>query len=487
MNNQEQQQKKRTYSKRNYETVSDSLGKVPPHNKELEEMILGALMMEKEAINNTELVPDDFYVPAHQSIFQAILNLKNAHRPIDMLTVTEELKSMKKLEEAGGPYFITLLTAKVNSAAHLEYHSMIVKQKSIARKLIHHSSMVSAMSFDESLDIADVIEFMEKSFTDITAGHIDAEFFEMMESIDHTLKYLTEIQVKHNNNESTLIPTGLNALDKQLNGGWNAPDLIIIGGRPSMGKTQFAVHFAKNAGSSDNDCLFISIEMTKIQLIMRMLTENEGISFYNMKTGQLSPIEWELIQKRIAELLKMKITIADDHKIRYLNNIKSLARRLHRQGKLKIMIIDYLQLIKTNMQFQTRDLEVGFITGELKNLAKELNIPIIVLAQLNRPQKGHAVRKPELEDLRESGNIEQDADIVIFPHRPSYYNEDAVDDRNVSWRNRGVLYMGKHREGLKDDKVIFRHDERFKKIWDDGELDFGNISSDGFDTYQNPF
>lgn len=460
--------KKQVYTKRNLPIAANELGKMPPQAPELEECILGALMVEPDSIETIDLVPLDFYKVAHQYIFQAISRLKDQRNPIDMHTVTTELRKMGLIEEVGGPYYITVLTSKVNSAAHLQYHALIVKQKSIARQLIKQSTEVLSMAYNDELDVVDIMEFIEKSFTEITTGSIESESSDMYDSLNETLEYITEIQRKANAGISNAIPTGLNNLNKSLNGGWQAPDLIIIGGRPSMGKTQFAVHFAKNAGLTDNDCLFISIEMTKIQLLIRMITENDGIDFYKLKTGQLSSEEWTLIESRVAELVNLKINIADDDKIKNLSNIKSIARKQHRKGKLKLLMIDYLQLIETNMKFQTRDIEVGYITRQLKSLAKELNIPIILLAQLSRPQKGMKVTTPKLEDLRESGNIEQDADIVIFPHRPSYYEPNICDQFNVPWENRGVLVIGKYREGEKNAKVLFEHDDRFKKIWDYG-------------------
>ncbi len=459
-----------TNTKRNPPIPANELGKLPPQAPELEEMILGAVMIEKDAIETIDLVPSDFYKVSHQKIFQAVMNLKDRHNPIDMFTVTDELRKMNAIDDIGGPYFITQLVSKLSSAAHLQYHALIVKQKSVARQLIEQSSIVLSMAFNESTDVQDIFEYIETSFTEISTGSVEADSCDMEESISQMLEHISLIQKNAMNHISTAIPTGIHELDKRLNGGWNAPDLVIMGGRPSMGKTQFAVHFAKHAGLTDNDCLFISIEMTKIQLLIRMITEDEGIPFYKIKTGQLNPEEWNLINIRIAEMLKLKINIADDHKIRYLGNIKSLARKQKRKGQLKMMIIDYLGLIRTNQKFQNRDLEIGYITSELKNLAKELNIPIILLAQLSRPQKGMKVERPKLEDLRESGNIEQDADIVIFPHRPSYYDATAQDSDGFSWKNRGVLFLSKHREGEKDAKVYFNHDDNFKKIWDSGQL-----------------
>lgn len=462
-------QKKSTYSKRNEPIQANEYGKLPPQAPELEELIIGAVMLEKEAIDRIELVPEDFYKIAHQKIFAAVLRLKNSNRPIDMFTVTDELRSSGEIDDVGGPYFITVLTSKMSSAAHIEYHADIVKQKSIARKLIQMSSEIQTMAFDDRIDVADIIEFSERAFSEISTQSAISDYSNMQESIKETIDYLIERQAKQERGEHVGIPTGLNALDKSLNGGWSAPDLIVIGGRPSMGKTQFAVSFAKAAGMSGNETLFLSLEMTKIQLVMRMINEQDGISFYNMKNGRLTREEWDLINRKIAELEGMKVNIADSISARYIQNIKSMARKLHRQGKLKLLIIDYLGYIKTNLKFGMRVQEVGYITSELKALAKELNIPIILLSQLSRPVKGQQVSKPELSDLRESGDIEQDADIVIFPHRPSYYEESAVDERGFSWNNRGVLYMGKNREGMKNEKILFQHDDRFKKIWDDGD------------------
>lgn len=232
-----------------------------------------------------------------------------------------------------------------------------------------------------------------------------------------------------------------------------------------MGKTQHALSFAKGAGLSGKNVLFISIEMTAIQLINRYLLEDNRINGYNLRTGQMSPYEWNALDEKTRELSNMQLQIADSPDIRYLNNIRSEARRLHRKGKLDIMIIDYLGLIRTNIKFDKRYLEIGYITGELKNLCKELNIPIILLSQLNRAQKG-TVKEPQLDDLRESGDIEQDADIVLFIHKPDYYNPEIKDSKGVPWKGRGKLIISKYRKGARNQPVIFYHDERYKKIWD---------------------
>lgn len=447
--------------------IKDEYGKLPPQAPELEEIVLAALIVEKDAIEKIELDPIDFYKVTHQTIYTAILRLRDNHNPIDMFTVVDELKRMNELDNVGGAYTITLLSMKVSSAANIVYHANIIKQKSIARKLITLSSEVQQMAYNEETDVADVLEFMEQNFTDISTGSTHTDASDIYSSLNETIEYMQKLQYEAENGRPAAIPTGLSELDLQLNGGWKSPDLIVLGGRPSMGKTQFAVHFAKHATKAGYPTLFISIEMTKIQLIIRMITENESIDFYKIKTGQLSTNEWQEVDRMVKQISELNLFIADDYKIRYLNNIKSLARKMARKGDLKLMIVDYLGLIKTNSKFGTRDLEIGYITGELKNLCKELSIPIILLAQLNRSEKGAKVRKPQLNDLRESGNIEQDADIVIFPHRAHYYDKEAVDSDGRSWENRGELVIGKHREGEINSIVRFSHDKVFKKIMDD--------------------
>lgn len=458
--------------------------KQPPQAVEVERAVLGTILIESKAIERVELDVEDFYSPSHAIIFNAMLTLKNLRAPIDTITVVQELNRTKHLDEIGGVVYLAELTDGVGSSAHLEYHTAILKQKSLARKLILLSQNVIARAFDQSEDVQNIVEYVEKSFTDITTSSSSSDYHDMRSSIEQTLKYLADLQTKKESGESVNIPTGLKGLDDQIGGGWSAPDLVILGGRPSSGKSQFALKFAQSAARSDNECLFVSIEMTLVQLVMRILTEDERLSYYNMKTGQMLQHEWGFIDEKVAEIQSDKLIIADDHNIRNLNNIKSLARNLHRKGRLKMMIIDYLQLIKTNMKFGTRDLEIGYITGELKNLAKELDIPIILLAQLNRGIKGQTEQLPVMSDLRESGNIEQDADKVIFPHRPTYYNTEAVDESGRSWKNRGFLIIAKNREGSKDEKVYFRHDDNFKKIFDD---DGGFHSGHEDEIRENPF
>ncbi len=447
--------------------VTYTTDKIPPQALDIEKVVIGALMTEPNAIQRVEsLTADDFYSEVHKTIFRAIRNLADRRRAVDMLTTTNELKAMGELDNVGGAYFVTEMCMGVGSAAHLSEHANILKQKALARKLISMSTEVQEMSYNQMTDIGDVFEFIEKRITDLTIGVQKSEASTMDESLSDTIDYIQKIQYNAEHGIKNSVETGLYEMTKHFNGGWAAPDLIILGGRPSMGKTQAAIHFAKNAAMDGKKPLFISIEMTKIQLVLRMITENNAIDFYKIKTGQLSPEEWRLVDEAIAKISQMEMRIADDNNIQYLGNIKSLARSYARKGELGMIIIDYLQLIRTGMSFGTRDLEIGYITRELKALAKELNVPIMLLAQLNRGIKGAKVTCPKLEDLRESGNIEQDADIVIFIHRPSYYDNEAIDDNGDTWNLRGYFYIAKYREGERDAKIYFEHDEYFKKIID---------------------
>lgn len=448
------------------------LGKVQPQAVELEEAVLGALMLEKEAFAIVEslLQADDFYNPTNQIIFKAISELATKRNPIDLLTVAEQLKKMGELEKVGGPVYISQLTDKVASAAHLDFHSKIVKQKAQAREIISIASKVTEMAFDETQDVDEIKETLEQSFSSLTSNNNRFQSLDMKAALKAAIDKASQIQTDKEAGKITAIPTGLFNLDQEFSGGWRSPDLIVVGGRPSMGKTQHALSFAKAAAKANKHCCFISIEMNATQLVNRFLLEDDRISGYNLRTGQMSSEEWSALDYKASEFYNLPIHIADHHNIRYLNNIKSEARRLHRRGELDIMIIDYLGLIRTNMKFQSRYLEIGYITGELKNLAKELNVPIILLSQLNRPMKGTAVKQPQLEDLRESGDIEQDADIVLFIHKPDYYDPNAVSQQDgLSWVNRGLLIIAKYREGSRNNAVIFHHDNRYKKITDNAQ------------------
>lgn len=474
------QQKK--YYNRQDQPLSTDLGKLQPQATELEEAVLGALLVESRAYLDIEdqLTPDDFYSERNQIVYKAIVSLSSKRNPVDMLTVVQELKRSGDLESIGGPLYIAELAEKVASSVHIVYHAQIISQKAKARKLIRIATEVAVKAYDEAFDIDEIQEELEMSLTELASNSRDCQSVSMGEALAEAMETAAKTQELREKGVQTSIPTGLNTLDEILAGGWSAPDLIILGARPSMGKTQHSLSFAKAAAEAGKEILFVSIEMKRTQLVNRYLLEDDRINSRHLKSGQMSPEEWSAIDERAGQLWNLKLNIADHHNIRYINNLKSEARRLKRKGKLQMMIIDYLGLIRTNMKFQSRQLEIGYITGELKNLAKELDIPIILLSQLNRPMKGTAVKEPQLEDLRESGDIEQDADIVVFIHKPDYYNPDVQDSKGVPWKNRGKLILSKYREGARNQPIIFHHDNRYKKIWDNG------VSQPSADEYVHP-
>lgn len=779
-----------------------NIGRQMPCSLEAENAIIGGLLIDSNAFKEIESIikSDDFYLEKNKLIFSAVERLNAKHSVIDMVTVMQELMSMGKLDDIGGPYELSQATNAVTSSSHIKYHAEIVKEKSTARKLIELSSTIVDKSFEQSDPINETIEYLEKAITEVNTSSSDNACISLAEALKLSTDKAAEIQSMREKGIDISIKTGLTDLNREFNGGFRAPDLIIIGGRPSMGKalrmdakiltvdgfvlnkdlkigdkiasidgkesfvtgiypqgivetyeiefsdgriiecckdhlwevnsskfknktlvlstlqikdrltkkrykgrmsipmycgifgvkkdfiinpyligvligdgsltsgvewckpdiyiaekiskmidknhsvksysgnrfsiigtkgkniylnelrklglynthsyerfipteymnssreqrlellnglldtdgdidklgsisfnstserlandvqklcwslgyrcsirrrksmlngirmrdsfrlhisgenqyelfslprkkerikirkvkpltiisvkeksicecqcisvshdrslyitddyivthnTQFSLHFAKHAALSNKQVLFISIEMTASQLADRLILEDESISMYNLRTGLLSSDEWKAIDAQAGKLYNLNINIADSHNIRYINNIKSEARRMKRQSKLDILFIDYLGLIKTNMKFGTRDLEIGYITGELKSLAKELNIPIVLLSQLSRPPKGMTVKEPQLEDLRESGNIEQDADVVLFIHRPSYYDPSITNSNGESWENKGKLIIAKYREGARNRDIIFKHDDKFKKIFDD--------------------
>jgi replicative DNA helicase len=431
----------------------------------MEEAVLCAMMLDSEACRMaTEMLsPESFYVEANKAVFTAINELFNTMRAVDLITVVDALKSQKKLEEVGGAKFIARLSSVVASGMNSEYYARVVAQKHLARRIIALAHNALTMAYDAGEDVADTIAYLEAGVTElsISAGGAKTESVEMYTATTNALNKAEQLQAERMAGNATSIPTGISALTREFYGGWKAPDLIVLAGRTSMGKTQLALHFAKSAAEAEKDVLFISIEMSETQLVNRLLLEDERISAYNLSTGQLSEDEWRALNQRASQLLRLKLHIAASPEIKYLDRMCSEARRLKRKGKLSMMVIDYLGLVCTRQRLERRQLEIAHITGTLKSLAKELDIPIILLSQLNRPERGTAVKEPQLHDLRESGDIEQDADIVLFIHRPSYYNEDQYPE----WNNKGKIIIGKYREGARNRAVVFHHDNSFKKIW----------------------
>ncbi|EGK01168.1 replicative DNA helicase [Dysgonomonas gadei] len=458
------------------------IGKIQPQARELEEAILGALMLEKDAYSLVSdiLKPDSFYDTIHQIIYRAIVDLAVRQAPIDMLTVVEQLKKDGELETVGGPVYIAQLTEKVASAAHIEFHARIIAQKYLARELISFSSTITNKAFDETSDVDDLMQEAESKLFEISQGNVKKDVTQINPVIKEALNLL-EIAANRPEGLSGL-QTGFTPLDK-ITSGWQNSDLVIIAARPAMGKTAFVLSMAKNmAVSYGYPVALFSLEMSNVQLVNRLIVNTCEIPGEKIKNGQLLPYEWEQLDFKIKELYDAPLYIDDTPSLSVFE-LRTKARRLVREHGIKMIIIDYLQLMNASgMNYGSREQEVSMISRSLKGLAKELNIPIIALSQLNRGVEGRAGaegKRPQLSDLRESGAIEQDADMVCFIHRPEYYKI-LEDDKGNSLIGLAEIIIAKHRNGATGDVLLRFKSEfaRFQNVDDDYNFGAGqNFSS----------
>ncbi len=453
--------------KRSSKPAADStVGRVMPQDKTVEEAVLGALMLEKDAymVVCDLLRPESFYEPNHQKIYAAIQALGASQRPIDMLTVTEQLRLDGTLAEIGGPVVISELTSKVLSGANVEFHARIVAQKFLARELISFATNIESKAFDTSNDVDDLMQEAEGKLFEISQRNVKKDVTQIDPVIGEAI---AKIQASANRTSGLSgLQTGFHKLD-QLTSGWQSSDLIIIAARPAMGKTAFVLSMAKNMAVDYNIPVAIfSLEMSNIQLVNRMISNVCQIDGKQIKSGQLSPVEWDQLMSRVKYLYSAPLYI-DDTPSLSIFELRTKARRLVREHQVKIIIIDYLQLMNASgMKFGSREQEVSMISRSLKQLAKELEIPIIALSQLNRSvesREGNDGKHPQLSDLRESGAIEQDADIVCFIHRPEYYNKSGVDGNGNDIRGKAEFIVAKHRSGQVDD-VPMRFRAKYAKF-----------------------
>lgn len=425
------------------------VGKLPPQVPELEEAVLGALMLEKDAysIVSDILKPESFYNPVHNIIYGAIQGLAVQQKPVDVLTVVEELKRRGELESAGGAVYVAELSEKVASAAHIEYHSRIIAQKYLARELITFSSEVTQKAFDETIDVDDLMQDTEGRLFEMSQRNVKKDVIQINPVIKEAMQV---IQTAANRKDGMSgIPTGFNQLDK-LTMGWQKSDLVIIAARPAMGKTAFVLSMAKNiAINYEKPVAVFSLEMSNVQLVNRLIVNVCQIKGESIKSGRLADDEWDRLDSKIKDLYDAPIYVDDTPSLSVFE-LRTKARRLVREHDVNLLIIDYLQLMNASgMNFGSREQEVSMISRSLKGLAKELNIPIIALSQLNRgveSRQGNEGKRPQLADLRESGAIEQDADIVCFIHRPEYYRI-TEDESGNSLIGVAEIIIAKHRNG----------------------------------------
>lgn len=459
---------------RSSQPLYDYGGRQLPHDKDLEEAVLGALMLEKDAYTMVcdILKAESFYEPANKKIYEAIQSLGAAQQPIDMLTVTEQLRLNGTLDEVGGPIFVSELTSRVASGAHVDYHARIVAQKYLARELITFSSEIERKAFDESNDVDDLMQEAEGKLFEISQRNVKKDVTQIDPVIGQAIE---QIQIAANRKDGLSgLETGFHELDK-LTSGWQNSDLIIIAARPAMGKTAFVLSMAKNMAVNYNTPVAIfSLEMSNLQLVNRLVSNVCELGSEKIKSGQLSSMEWDQLMARIKNLYGAPLFI-DDTASLSIFELRTKARRLVREHGVKILIIDYLQLMNASgMKFGSREQEVSMISRSLKQLAKELNIPIIALSQLNRSVESRGDSKegkrPQLSDLRESGAIEQDADIVCFIHRPEYYLRSGQDAEGNDIRGLAEFIVAKHRSGRVDD-VEMRFKAEFARFenWNGGE------------------
>lgn len=439
-------------------TVLPDFGKVPPQAIDMEEAVLGAIMLEKEAVITILdiLKPESFYKDAHRKIFKAISDLSYREYPVDLYTVTEELRAHQELESVGGPVYLTQLTSKVVSAANVEFHARIVAQKYIQRELIRVSTEIQTRSFDDTYDVIELLDFSENELFQIAEGNIKREVSPVNVVIKEAIR---EIEDAGKREDALIgIPSGFTRLDR-LTSGWQKSELIIVAARPSMGKTAFALSMARNMSVEHGKKVAIfSCEMSSIQLANRLIIAETDIAGDKIRNGRLSEDEWKQLDTRIKKLIQAPIFIDDTPAISIFE-LRAKCRRLMAQHKLDIVIVDYLQLMSGPDNAGSREQEVSNISRSLKSIAKELNVPIIALSQLNRSvEMRGGTKRPLLSDLRESGAIEQDADMVVFIHRQEKFGLTTFEDGS-STKGIAEIILAKNRNGPVDDvKLRFREE-----------------------------
>ena len=437
---------------RNSAPIDNTYGHLQPQAVELERVVLGALLIDSDAytVVNEILRPETFYEQKHQQIYEAVRRLNFDQRPVDFITVTEELKKMGTLENVGGQAYIVELSAGVASSAHIEYHAKILAQKYMARQLISFASVIETKAFDESTDVDELMQEAEGSLFTLSQKNMRQDYTQIAPVLNQAIELLK--QSSENPDSTTGVPTGYTRLD-EITSGWQRSDLIILAGRPAMGKTSFALSLAKNmAVDNGTPVAFFSLEMNNVQLVNRLMSNTFEIEGSKILNGRLDNDEWSRMDKNIDKLSHAPIYL-DDTPGLSIFELRTKAKRLVREKGVKIIMIDYLQLMTaTGAKFGNRQEEVSTISRSLKGLAKELDIPIIALSQLNRSvenRKENESKRPQLSDLRESGAIEQDADMVLFVHRPEYYH--IYEDKNGNdMHGMAEIIIAKHRKGATD-------------------------------------
>tara|TARA_A100001015_G_scaffold198867_1_gene221967 strand:+ start:3292 stop:4794 length:1503 start_codon:yes stop_codon:yes gene_type:complete len=442
----------KVYENDNSSVVSLSDGKIPPQAIDLEEAVIGAMLIDEKGVNEIIeiLSPEVFYKKSHQLIYESIERLFRESEPIDLLTVSADLKKNKNFESAGGDFYLINLSQKVSSSAHIEFHSRIILQKYIQRKLITISNEIIQKSYSESTDVMDLLDEAESKLYDVAQGNIKTSTETAQNLVIRAKNRIEEIAKQDG---LSGVSTGFEKLDK-LTSGWQPSDLVIVAARPGMGKTALALSMARNISVKQNiPVAFFSLEMSSVQLITRLISSETGLSSDKLRTGKLADHEWQQLNIKVSDLESAPLFI-DDSPSLTIFELRAKARRLASSHGIKLIIIDYLQLmnIGSSNKAGNREQEISTISRNLKALAKELNIPVIALSQLSRAVETRGgTKRPILSDLRESGAIEQDADIVSFLYRPEYYGIMEWDDEmKTPSEGQGEFIVAKHRNGALD-------------------------------------
>ena len=420
--------------------MDTTLGRIPPNNTEAEESVIGAMLLDKEAVNTALeiLKPEDFYKEVNQEIFKAIISLYNRNEPVDLVTLSEELRKRQTLESIGGISYLADLSISVVSAANTKYYCEIVKEKSILRRLIKSSDEIMSLAYQDNKEVNLILEKAEKDIFDITQGVHNKGFYPINEVLLRSFSQIEERAAKKG--ELTGLTTGFADIDLKLSG-LQKSDLILLAARPSMGKTALGINIATNAAikGGANVAIF-SLEMSKEQLAQRIISSTAHVDLQKIISGNLSEDEWIQVVNSMAPLSKMNIFIDDTAGIS-LMEMKAKCRRMKIEKGIDLIVIDYLQLVETDSKSENRQQEISAISRGLKAIAKEMECPVLALSQLSRAPELRSDHRPILSDLRESGAIEQDADVVLFLYRDDYYNEDS-EKKNI-----GEIIIAKHRNG----------------------------------------
>ncbi|MBP3907229.1 MAG: replicative DNA helicase [Peptostreptococcaceae bacterium] len=418
----------------------EDIGRIPPHSVESEQSILGSILLDKDAIITvTETIqPEDFYKEAHKIIYECMLKLNSKNEPIDLITLTEELKKQDSLENIGGISYITSLSTIVPTTTNVKYYADIVKEKSVLRKLIKVSNDILNSGYDNSVKVEEILEQAEKKIFDISQEKSSEDFKSINSVLMDTYDMIEKLYT--NKEEITGITTGFDDLNKKING-LQRTDLILVAARPAMGKTAFSLNLVQNAALKGNASVAVfSLEMSKEQLVQRMLSAQSNVELKKIKTGNLDENDWPRIIDAMSVLSNANIYIDDTPGIK-MSELRSKCRKLKIEKGLDFVLIDYLQLMEGEGNNENRQQEISKISRSLKIIAKELNCPVVALSQLSRAPEQRSDHRPMLSDLRESGSIEQDADIVMFLYRDEYYHPDS-ERKNI-----GEIIISKNRHG----------------------------------------